>query len=279
MAISASEPSAINTAASLITNEANKYQSTDMAVQAVNGLTSLGATFADLFTGAQQTAENQGLQKTPSMVSQDESINVMQENLFSSLGLNFLSDGTGQNTLGLLTGQSSIEAIQASVLSALQTSLFSAKPAQSSTVNSNSENSAINTYDTEVAAGLSKRNFAQFSFGEDGLDLKDGFDMFNVLQHIPIVSNVYQDVSGEDISGISKLAGGYIYGGMFGLAFSALDLVIESYSGRSVSDSLMSFDYTSIFSDENVDKVPLAADNSKAQYFSLAEQIATKVSQ
>jgi len=277
MAISAPESSAINTAASLMTSEATKYQSSNMAVQAIDGLSSLGATFSDLFTGAQQAAETPSVQNKPSMVSQDESVSAMQKSLFSSLGLNFLSDGSGQDTLAQLTGQSSIEAIQSSVLSALQTSLFSAKQAQNSTVNS--EVSTTNVYDREVAADSTKSDLAQFSLGEGGFDLKDGFDIFNILQHIPIVSNVYQEVSGEDISGISKIAGGYLYGGMFGLAFSALDLAVESYSGRSVSDSLLAFDYTSIFSGGNVAKVALDVGESKAQYFSLAEQIATKVSQ
>ena len=244
MTISESNPTFMNTASALLTNS-NEYQSTNMAFQDINGLTNLGETFSNIFTEAQKVNTSLSKQNTATIVNKDNSVDLMQQNLFSALGLGILSSGTGQSTLDLLTSQSSIETMQASVLSALQASLFSAQPTTSNSTNS--ENVTTNVFEAETTNESIASNLAQFSFGEDGIDLKDGFDVFNIMQHIPIVSSVYQEVSGQDISAISKLFGGYFYGGMFGLAFSALDLAIESYSGSSLNDTLAKYDYTSIF--------------------------------
>lgn len=250
MTISDSNPTFMNTASTLLTNS-NEYQSTNMAVQAINGLTNLGETFSNIFTEAQTVNISASQKNTATIVDKDNSVDLMQQSLFSALGLGALSNGTGQGTLDLLTSQSSIETMQASVLSALQASLFSAQPTTSNATNS--ENAITHVCEAEISNESIVSNLVQFSFGEDGIDIKDGFDIFNIMQHIPIVSSVYQEVSGQDISAISKLSGGYLYGGVFGLAFSALDLAIESYSGSSLNETLAKFDYASVFSNESID--------------------------
>ncbi|WP_448548040.1 hypothetical protein [Thalassotalea fusca] len=80
-------------------------------------------------------------------------------------------------------------------------------------------------------------------FGNNGIDLTDGFDAVNVLHHIPFVSTVYQSISDADISTASKLAGGLLYGGPTGLAFSALDLAIENISGVTIGENILDFNY------------------------------------
>lgn len=139
--------------------------------------------------------------------------------------------------------------MQASLLSALQTSVFSAK-----TEISNTTSEIDTTIDSNslTAEGSIINSLAQLSFGEDGLDSNDAFDIVNILQHIPVVSAFYQDVTGqEDISMISKLSGGYLYGGPIGLAYSALDLAIKSYSGTSINEAMLDFNYASLFSGED----------------------------
>jgi len=86
-------------------------------------------------------------------------------------------------------------------------------------------------------------NLVSALFGGNGIDLTDGFDAVNVLHHIPLVSTVYQNISDSDISTASKLAGGLLYGGPTGLAFSALDLAIENISGVSIGENIMDFNY------------------------------------
>lgn len=45
---------------------------------------------------------------------------------------------------------------------------------------------------------------------------QDAFDMVNPLQQIPIVGDIYRSVTGEKISGIARVAGGFLWGGITG---------------------------------------------------------------
>lgn len=265
MTISESNLSAINTASQLLTSNSSQNQSMNSAEQAMSGLTNLGGSFSSIFAGAQQIGENMNSQTQPNNSSEANSIDAMQQSLFSSLGFGNLSGETGLGALEQLAGQSLIETMQSSLLSALQTRVFSAQP---------EVNSALNDSNAETVDDSVMNSLSQFSFGENGLDLKDGFDTFNILQHIPVVSAIYQDVSGQDISAISKLSGGYFYGGPIGLAFSALGIAIESYSGSSVSETLVNFDYNSLFSGENVESEAVETSQTKTEYFPLAGQMA-----
>lgn len=304
MTTSESSLTAMNAASQLLTNSTSKNQPINIAEQAISGLTTLGGNFSTLFSGAQQANDSMSQQ---SLSAEDKSISIIQQSVFSSLGLGNMSNGTDLITVDTLTSQSSIEFMQTSLLTALQTSVFSAQPKKntpvdktSNTINENNaeisnakssdshtvhkkksttNNVTSDSSDTTAAKSnieiSGKTNYSnitanknnaettqyplmnsllQLSLGEDGFDSKDGFDIVNVLQHIPIVSAFYQDVTGQDISGISKLSGGFLYGGPLGLAISALDLAIEGYSGSSMNDALRSFDYAGLFSSENEDQ-------------------------
>ena len=110
-----------------------------------------------------------------------------------------------------------------------------------------------------------------FSFNDDGIGLEDAFDTVNVLQHIPVVSSVYSAVTEQDkISKVAQLAGGFLYGGATGLAFSMVDLAVESYSGTSISDSIAQFNYSNfIFGQSNSDTDTLAetTENASTTFF------------
>mgnify|MGYP000182467125 CR=1 FL=1 len=96
---------------------------------------------------------------------------------------------------------------------------------------------------TEKAPTVNLSDTLSGVFGDDGLGIKDGFDALNLLNHVPIVSEVYQNVSESHVSAASKLTGGLLYGGVTGLSFSALDLAVEYVSGSSISENILKFDY------------------------------------
>jgi len=291
MTISDTNLGAINTASQVFTNINNDNQETNatenVALQAISGLTSLGGSFFDLlsgFKGGQQADEtiNQPSSQ-PNTASKTDSVDFMQQSISNSLGLGIPSGESGLNVLEQLTSQASIESMQASLLTALQTSLFSIP---SSTDTEGESGKILENVDDEVDENSVINSLSNFSFGENGLELNDAFDSLNIVQHIPIVSAIYQDASGEDISAVSKLTGGYLYGGAVGLAFSALDLAIESYTGSSMNDTLASFDYLSLFTNENVEQAseneeqisesveqePLIPPQKTNNYFSAAGQ-------
>jgi hypothetical protein len=53
-------------------------------------------------------------------------------------------------------------------------------------------------------------------WGDDGFGFADLLDMLNPLQHIPLVSDIYRDVSGDEASEGARLLGGLIYGAVGG---------------------------------------------------------------
>lgn len=62
--------------------------------------------------------------------------------------------------------------------------------------------------------------------------LKTAIDVVNPLQHIPVVSSIYQKISGDEINTPAKIAGDAVYGGVMGglvsMATSALEFMIEN---------------------------------------------------
>ena len=53
-------------------------------------------------------------------------------------------------------------------------------------------------------------------FGEDGFTFADFVDVINPLQHIPLVSQAYRAITGDEISPGSRLAGATLFGGPVG---------------------------------------------------------------
>ena len=96
---------------------------------------------------------------------------------------------------------------------------------------------------TSPESAIEPANLMKEVFGEDGFNMRDGLDALNILNHLPIVSGVYQGMSESSVSVASKLAGSALYGGPAGLAFSVADIVFEQVSGTSISDYVADFNY------------------------------------
>lgn len=55
-------------------------------------------------------------------------------------------------------------------------------------------------------------------------------DVVNPLQHIPVVSNIYRKMTGDDIHPVMRVAGGGLFGGPLGMALSLVSVIFESYA-------------------------------------------------
>lgn len=64
----------------------------------------------------------------------------------------------------------------------------------------------------------------------------DVLDMVNPLQHIPLVSQYYQQWTGDDMGYVSQVAGGALWGGGLGVATSFLNIGLTKAMGKSPSD-------------------------------------------
>jgi hypothetical protein len=86
------------------------------------------------------------------------------------------------------------------------------------------------TWNPEVESGF---------FGEDGFGLGDLLDVINPLQHIPVISSIYRNLTGDEISAAAKLAGGTLYGGPIGLVSAFVSGVVEDAAGTTLGDVIV----------------------------------------
>jgi len=74
---------------------------------------------------------------------------------------------------------------------------------------------------------------------DDSPSFKDVLDTINPLQHIPIVSNLYQSMTGDIPSTGAKIAGGTLFGGALGLLGSIIGSIIEAQTGKDIGGNLL----------------------------------------
>lgn len=76
-------------------------------------------------------------------------------------------------------------------------------------------------------------------WGDDGLTFGDLIDAINPLQHIPIISNIYQKFTGYDASAGSKMLGGGLFGGFIGLATAFANITLKQATGKDAGDHVL----------------------------------------
>lgn len=67
----------------------------------------------------------------------------------------------------------------------------------------------------------------------------DFLDIINPLQHLPLISLVYREVTGDEMNSTARVLGGALYGGPIGLAVGAADAVIHQETGDYVGGHVM----------------------------------------
>lgn len=178
----------------------------------------------------------------------DELVSGIQSAFMRSLGLGEGAD----EALNLLTSDEGLAKLQGSLLSVLKTDLLKSVVSASSSDAQGVTEEVIETesVDSENMASSDWATFLDSAFGEDGVDWNDGFDAVNLLHHIPLVSDFYQNVSSSHISAASDLAGSFLYGGPAGLAYSAVNLGVKEMTGDSITNHLWSAGHDWLFSEE-----------------------------
>lgn len=56
-------------------------------------------------------------------------------------------------------------------------------------------------------------------------------DIINPLQHIPLVSNLYRELTGDEIEPAARMVGGAVFGGPLGFASASANVLLEQASG------------------------------------------------
>ena len=163
---------------------------------------------------------------------------------------------TDSNLLSLNISDDLISEMQQQLLTSLQTSMIktSAVTAASSAVEPlQSGEDLVDSLETEGDAVSSVLDDVySYSFGDEGIDKYDFFDSVNVLNHIPILSDIYQVSTDTDISPVSKLAGSFLYSGPIGAGVTALEMGLNYLTGFSTKDLVAS---TGLFSPDDTQQV------------------------
>jgi len=93
---------------------------------------------------------------------------------------------------------------------------------------------AMNYADMEPAAGneMSEAEDESFGFG-------DLIDIVNPLHHIPLVSTIYESITGDTIRPSGQIIGGAIYGGFAGAAAGIANVILEEETGKDMSGNVV----------------------------------------
>ncbi len=75
---------------------------------------------------------------------------------------------------------------------------------------------------------------------DSGLGFDDLLDVINPLQHLPVVGMIYRALSDDEIAPPAKIAGGALFGGLYGFLGALGSVIYEGIAGESVEDTVLS---------------------------------------
>ena len=75
---------------------------------------------------------------------------------------------------------------------------------------------------------------------DDGFGFDDLLDIFNPLQHLPLIGTAYRALTGDHIEAPAQLAGGALYGGLVGFLGTLGAFAFEGITGESIDGILLS---------------------------------------
>lgn len=73
----------------------------------------------------------------------------------------------------------------------------------------------------------------------NAISFTDLVDTINPLQHIPLVSTLYREITGDHISNQARIAGGALYGGPIGFVASMINSAIDLATGNDIEGHVM----------------------------------------
>lgn len=229
--------------------------------QSLSALASLGESFSEFFSQSQNdSSENSADTSSDSNV--EPALALTAENVNDNLGT--MQNELLASLLGYNSGVTALASSQSDISEISEFSLDSYKTAMQDDFLGALQSNSIASVVAQLPEGediTTDTSFVSevihFSFNDDGLGMEDAFDVLNVLEHIPVVSSLYQSAKEqEEIGIVSQLAGDFLYGGSVGLAYSVLDLAVEGLTGTSINDAIAEFDYSGfLFSQDEAEIV------------------------
>jgi hypothetical protein len=73
---------------------------------------------------------------------------------------------------------------------------------------------------------------------QEEFSFRDIVDIINPLQHIPIVSTIYRNMTGEKIGAVPRVIGGALWGRLGGFVSGLVNAVVDWFTGKDIGDHI-----------------------------------------
>ncbi|KAF0113496.1 MAG: hypothetical protein FD149_2121 [Rhodospirillaceae bacterium] len=90
-------------------------------------------------------------------------------------------------------------------------------------------------------------------FAEEEASFWDFLDVINPLQHLPILSTLYRQVTGDEMGYAARMAGHALFGGPIGLVAAFIETAVEDTTGKDLGEH-----FVALFEDETPAETMLA---------------------
>lgn len=77
------------------------------------------------------------------------------------------------------------------------------------------------------------------AWGADGFTFGDLIDIINPLQHIPVVSTLYRNLTGDELAQGARIIGDALFGGPLGFIASLVNTAVEDETGKDIGDHML----------------------------------------
>lgn len=92
---------------------------------------------------------------------------------------------------------------------------------------------------TFAERGMADSSLSSEARKKEGFSFGALIDIINPLQHIPIVSSIYRRITGDELSPVSRIAGGGLFFGVIGLAGAMVNAFLEKATGQDLGDRVL----------------------------------------
>jgi hypothetical protein len=168
-----------------------------------------------------------------SLATITDPIESIQQSLMSALSIGSF----GASTLADLTSDESIANLQNAFLGSLQANLFSASDLGNDTTADGNVTTSEVTESSDFLGNID--NLTDSFLGDGELGLNDVFDTINILNHVPIVADIYEETMSTDVAPVAEVVGSFMYGGALGLGYAVANLAVENFTGKSIYGNLL----------------------------------------
>jgi hypothetical protein len=113
---------------------------------------------------------------------------------------------------------------------------YVARPFHEDLANGASRNAGPASFETDLALAdpgpADKPSSSDFSFD-------DVIDIINPLQHLPVVSMIYREITGDTIKPMAQIIGGGLYGGPVGAISGTVNAVVQEETGKDIAGNVL----------------------------------------